>query len=532
MVPNGVYLEELVDGRIGVHDENQVEIKLDYGFDPAAARTRYQIETYVFAPRSLGIDRGTYKADQFYADVQSYIRFKTPSVPLSDLCGPTGALAKMAAAIPEGSPGWNSAEATELKRRVQLLGCEVRANTRDAVADLRSRCRVLAGLPAPVPAMRITDLCTAVDRLCADLEALLAGLRALRPRFMQARRPVWLRELFEYADEYVSVSIEGQLTTLIDVLGQSSPIVDALEPARARLAGLITAEQDHRRAAGYRTVLDHDGSGRAYVYRASALKKFMSSVLFLDVRKQGGGGSIRHGAAGLAAGIAMLFSTMAALFTQRWFAIDSMPFVVALVVAYVFKDRIKDWLKFYLSARFSRHLFDYKSSILGPGGVKLGRCRETFGFVEPRGVDERVMEARHADSTSEIERATKPEVVLRYIKDIAIDGPRVRAIGEGFAEINDIMRFNVASFLARMDDPVRTIARYDRSAGAVKRHECPKNYHLNIVLLFRGPNEALALRRFRVVLDRGGIVGLHDVALPGPAKPAPGQTNLVAATAG
>src|SRR5690606_16709202 len=103
MVPNGVYLEELVDGRIGVHDENQVEIKLDYGFDPAAARTRYQIETYVFAPRSLGIDRGTYKADQFYADVQSYIRFKTPSVPLSDLCGPTGALAKMAAAIPEGS---------------------------------------------------------------------------------------------------------------------------------------------------------------------------------------------------------------------------------------------------------------------------------------------------------------------------------------------------------------------------------------------------------------------------------------------
>jgi hypothetical protein len=529
----GVYLEELVDGRIGVHDENQVEIKLDYGFDPAAARTRYQIETYVFAPRSLGIDRATYRSDQFYADVQSYIRFKTPSVPLSDLCEPTGGLAKLAAAIPQGSPGWNSPQAAELRRRVQLLGCEVRANTRDAAADLRSRCRVLAGMPGPAPAMRVGDLCTAVDRLCADLEMLLAGLRALRPKFMAARRPVWVRELFEYADEYVSVSIEGQLTSLLEVFGQPSPIHAALEPARVRLAGLITAEQDHRREAGYRTVLDHDASGRAYVYRASALKKFMSSVLFLDVRKRGGGGSIRHGAAGLAAGIAMLFSTLAALFTQRWFSIDSMPFVVALVVAYVFKDRIKEWIKFYLSARFSRHLYDYKSRILGPGGVKLGRCRETLAFVEAHGVDERVFAARHADSTSDIERETKPEVVLRYIKDIAIDGPRVRAMGEGFAELNDIIRFNVASFLARMDDPVRTIARYDRVEGAVKRHACPKNYHLNIVLLFRGPEEALALRRFRVVLDRGGIVGLQDVALPGPAKPAPGtQPDLVAVTAG
>jgi hypothetical protein len=516
-----------------VHDDNQVEIKLDYGFDPSAPRTRYQIETYVFAPRSLGIDHGTYRTDQFYADVQSYIRFKTPSIPLSDLCAPDGPLGRMAEAIPHGSPTWTSPQAAELRRRVQLFGCEVRANTRDAAADLRSRARMLVATPAPVPSMRVTDLCTAIDRLCADLERVLAELRTLRPAFMQARRPVWVRELFEYADEYASMSIEGQLTALLEVLAEASPVHEGFEPARVRLAQLITAEQDHRRAAGYVTVLENEGAGRSYVYRASALKKFMSSVLFLDVRKQGGGGSIRHGAAGLAAAIAMLFSSMIALYFQMWFAIDSMPFVFAIVVAYVFKDRIKEWLKFYLSARFSRHLFDYKSSILGPGGVKLGRCREAFGFVEPRGVDDRVLAARHADSTSEIERATKPEVVIRYIKDISIDGQRVRSIGDGFADLNDIMRFNVASFLARMDDPLRTIKRYDRAEGAVRRHQCPKNYHLNIVLLFRGPDEMLGLRRFRVVLDRGGIVGLHDVPLPGPARPVPGaQTDLVAATAG
>jgi hypothetical protein len=35
------------------------------------------------------------------------------------------------------------------------------------------------------------------------------------------------------------------------------------------------------------------------------------------------------------------------------------------------------------------------------------------------------------------------------------------------------------------------------------------------------------MRRFRVVLDRGGIVGLQDVLLPGPARPQPSQSGML-----
>jgi hypothetical protein len=319
----------------------------------------------------------------------------------------------------------------------------------------------------------------------------------------------------------MSVAVEEQLTALLVALDQADPRV---APARARLASLVTAEQDHRRSAGYATVLNGPASRRAYVYRTSALKKFMSSVLFLEVRKGRDGRPIKQGVAGLAAAAAMLFATVAALVSQQWFAINSMPFILTLVVAYVFKDRIKDWLKVYLSSRFTRHLSDYRSSIVGPGGVKLGRCRETFGFVDPASVAPAVIAARHADAHSVIEPATKPEVVIRYIKDMVIRGRRAEALGDGFRELNDIIRFNVASFLARMDDPIRTVAMYDRRAGKVAQLPCPKQYHLNMVLLFRGRDGASALRRFRVVLDRGGIVGLQDVALPsGPPAAVPGH---------
>ena len=135
----------------------------------------------------------------------------------------------------------------------------------------------------------------------------------------------------------------------------------------------------------------------------------------------------------------------------------------------------------------SRHLSDFRSSIVGPGGVKIGRCREAFGFVDVDDVAPQAIAARHADANSQIEPATKPEVVIRYIKDIAIRGKRTEALGDGFRELNDIIRFNVASFLARMDDPVRRVAMYDRTAGKVAELDCPKQYHLNMVLLFRAP---------------------------------------------
>ena len=431
---------------------------------------------------------------------------------LADLSAAGGPIDRIAEAVPAGTPAWNSPEAEALRREVQLLGCLVRANTRDAVADLRNRVRALHPDPPPV---RLADLDGAVERLCSDLQAVLIKLREARPAFMKARRPRWLGELFEYADEYVSVAVEEQLTALLAALAKTRPDVTA---ARTRLAGLITAEQDHRKAAGYATVMNGPAARRRYVYRASALKKFMSSVLFLEVRKGQEGRRIKQGVAGVAAATAMLFATIAAIASQQYFALNSMPFVVALVIAYVFKDRIKEWLKVYLSSRMTRHLSDFRSSIVGPGGIKVGRCRETFGFVDVDGVAPEVMAARHADANSQIEPATKPEVLIRYIKDIVIRGKRTEALGDGFRELNDIIRFNVTSFLARMDDPVRRVAMYDRTTGKVADLDCPKQYHLNMVLLFRGPNGTSAVRRFRIILDRAGIVGLNDVTLPPGAR--------------
>jgi hypothetical protein len=65
------------------HDKYQIEIKLDYSLDEGK-KTTYQVSTYIFIPPSLGINKNTYSKEDFYRDIQNYIRLKTPTLILRE----------------------------------------------------------------------------------------------------------------------------------------------------------------------------------------------------------------------------------------------------------------------------------------------------------------------------------------------------------------------------------------------------------------------------------------------------------------
>jgi len=70
--------------RVSVHDRYQLELKLGYPLRPDRA-TRYRIDTYIFAPHSLGVNSGSYPPEEFYRDIQHYVRMKTPLFRLQEV---------------------------------------------------------------------------------------------------------------------------------------------------------------------------------------------------------------------------------------------------------------------------------------------------------------------------------------------------------------------------------------------------------------------------------------------------------------
>lgn len=469
-------------------------------------------------PRSLGLDAHSYPREQFYADVQAYIRFKTPHLSLSALADPEeprSPLHRARRLVLQANGQLETLPPARLSHELRLLGCMVRANLRDASADIRAK---MDRLDDPGDHQVLADdVRQAIARLLRDGQTILTVFRGLRPDFLQPKRPRWLGELFEYVDEYLSISSEAYLTNVLLRLDARPRLREELDEVRRDLVARVVAEQRHRHGASYGSVIDPDGENRSYVYRKSALKKFVSSVLFLEIHKEKEGRGIANVVAGVAAAVAMLFATVAAIWSQGAWGLNSFPFVIAIVISYVFKDRIKEWLRAYFSGLLSRWLYDYSVRIFDPeADVVVGRCRESFEFLPTKRVPAEILRRRHSDSKSVLEPESKPEVVMKYVKDVTLHGKRIARTHGRLGDVNDIIRYNISSFLARMDEPRQVVAAYSRELDGVTTVACPKAYHVNVVMVLTaegpgGSRGTAITERFRMILDKRGIRTLQMV---------------------
>lgn len=508
--------EELIDSRIDIHDSNQFEVKLDYSINPKARKNRYSIEVYFFVPRSLGINSYTYSKEQFYSDIQAYIRFKTPSVSLSSLADPKNELSPLQRI--ESTLGLalrdlrDSAPLDSISHELRMLGCLVRANIRDRVAALSAKMRALRG-HVHERATVVEDLRAEIKGLLCELDDVIKCFRGMRSRFADPVLPLWIREVYLYVDEFISLVTETHLTLLVEDLDRQAKLKELLTAERQRVCDVLLFERKHRQGAGYLSVLKPNTTHDHYVYRRGLLKKFVMSVLFLEISKEKDGNRIGHIIGGLAAGVAMLVATVLGLVSQARWGLNTLPFVLALVGSYILKDRIKDWLKLYFSAKMTKALADYDVQIRDPEtDVVLGNCREAFSFIDMKKVPQEVLNRRHQDRQSSIEAESKPEVVMKYEKAVRLNG---HTIGEKYgrvSDINDIIRFNIADFLVRTDDPMRNVRHYDAERDVVESVKCPKVYHLNVIFVLRAQDthNKPTMERVRVIIDKRGIRRLDE----------------------
>lgn len=465
-------------------------------------------------PRSLGVSDFTYSRQQFYKDIQAYIRFKTPSISLPALLSPTNKsspLNKVARRLPKllKDPR-RTKRASRINYELRFFGCLVRVNMRQRVHALSKLLTVARQTQA-----EIEDVRDAIDSLITDLDPLLAKFRAMRTGFQDPMLPHDVRETYTAVDEFTSGNVEQYLTLLLEDIDRDPRLRAQLVEPRKMISERISAEQRHRRGHGYVTVLDAGVNPEAFVYRNSTLKKFVMSVLFLQIKREEEGRHVADALAAIAAGLAMFVATVATVIGQQRTGASGMSFVALLVITYMFKDRIKEWLKRFFGARMSRWIWDYSVDIHDPASdVRIGRCRETFHFVRPDQVPPEVMTKRRNDPAQAVLEETYPDVILKYEKDIRLRGDVINELAGRMNDINDIIRFKVSSLLLRSDDPIANVHSYDAASDQVRVHECPKVYHVNVVFVLRahGKPEPAHLERVRVVVDKGGIRRLEEVA--------------------
>ncbi|HOW28158.1 MAG TPA: hypothetical protein PK876_06625 [Elusimicrobiota bacterium] len=502
-------MESPIDELIRRHDNFQFEIKLGYDLNRQRKNDRYKVEFYFFFPANLDVNETTYTKQQFYRDRLLYIRFKTPDFSLRALTDPgqsASPLNKISAKLESCSSGGLPETQRSLEYEIQLLGCVFKSALRDHALSIEKSLR--RGPESPSDQCR-EDGSGLLGEYIRETRRILAMYRSYRDRFQPSILPERLINCYVFTDEYLSLLMEGRTYQLLKFIRERPSVPSVVKDAEPSLLSIIQEEIAYRRERGYPSLLQPDRDNEVFVFRMSVLKKYISSILHLPIERCEDSFGLRQMAMAIGAGIAMVFATSIAFYYQRIYGNLSLSFFIALVISYMFKDRIKALTQNYFLQKLSRHLFDHHIDIFDHfNGEKIGRCRESVQFVKESMVDTRILRLRNRDHITEIENGWQKEKILYYVKETTLNPGDVMRNQSRKSAVTDICRFNIRNFLRKMDDPRTTLFRLE--GEGCQEVQGTRVYHINIVVKF-AVSSRVRYERVRLVLSRDGIKRIEPV---------------------
>ena len=478
-----------------LHDKYQLEMKFTYPLEKGREVNSYHVDTYLFFPCSLGLSPATYSREAFYADMQEYIRLKTPVVLLRGMTGgEESPLSKLEHAMRRLGDSPDAPDARDLYTERLKMFCSIMRSA------LRDEERFLERSQTSL------NYRTLIENYLTFSEQILERFRSLRIILETPGTSAVTMEFFNLVDEFLSITANKYRYKLWYFLDRGNA-QSWTEELKGRLVQQLRMEIAYRKERGYPSIPDPEGDNEELIYRESALKKVMASVLFLKTTTRRDGVLLENLVFAVAAGIAMTFATIITFLTrQLLFSELSILFFLIVVISYVGKDRIKDCLKGYLQARVRRFLFDFKMDIRSGFGKKVGVCKESVSFVNELRVDPRILKVRHRDYMAEMVSGGFGESVILARKHVWLSSEKTRGLFADFQVdgIVDIMRLNVRNFLWKMDNPLREVFLPDEE-GNVRMVHGKRVYHINIIIKYGMAGREDSYARYRIVVSRNGI---------------------------
>lgn len=470
--------------RLHIHDPTSVELQVDVPFDDGGV----DLDVWFFVPSQLGIGEPAFDRVSFYRDRTAYVRFEPPRRELraaADLLMPVrleGDRLGCGRAPPE--------VVADAERALRLFASCVW----DQLRERRHRVEACA------PAQRGE----AVLALVADARAVLAELRALRAD-LPAPSPAFA-DSFAAVDDFVSM----QCVEVWFRLHERGP-----HPA---LAEALIAETAARVERGEHGPLraDDAADNERFVAELNRLKKFVLSALHLRFVSTRRTDAAQDLAFGLAAALAMSVAVTLQLVATWTLGAPTRPgewatilaFVGFAVLSYILKDRMKDRLKEWFSRRLPRWLYDRRVELCPEDSTRpLGHAEETVRLLHLREVPVPVAACRESgEDRVELAVRTSDDVV-HYRRALRL-GPALPAQCPEAEGVEQILRFNLASWLGRMDEPSRVLFQLAED-GSARRIRGPKTYRVPVVLSVRR-HGGVTLTRQTLVLSREGLVRVEE----------------------
>lgn len=470
-----------------IHDNFTVEFKIGYNVDSDSTINTFSVKTWIFMPNSLSINRQTYTGELFYRDLKVNTRLITPTFLLGEIAEedsiPINNLREALMLLAGSTNEYNKAS---YEYHVKMFLAIVRSSVRDTAHHIKM-------------VYDKDDIQILVNDYERNIERITTEYRKLRSIIFVPTINDELLNIFAFGDEYLSNIIDHY----------SFKIITRHKDIKEQLINLIERERNYRLGKKY-LIIDKNSptNNREYVFRMNVLKRFVDSDLFLEARKKQDAVVVQQVYYSIAAGISMIFATAVAFSFQQRYGTYTIPVFMALVVSYMLKDRIKDLMRYYFSNKQRTRYFDNKTTI-AVGSTPLGWSREAFDFISEDKINREVLSARSRSPLLTAENKYNKEDVILYRKLVQLDKGVLDDLDSYPTEgINEIIRFNIAHLVQKMDNP-KAIFKTISDNNEIEEIAADKIYYINYIfhLQHNGQN---SYKRYRVVCTRSGILDIEE----------------------
>ena len=475
-----------------IHDKFTIEFKVGFNTNAAIKPMKYSdfvMNTWIFVPNSLDINAAKYSKDDFYRDLKSVVRLITPSYSLHELANDEQLLPNQSLVLSFNEILGAPDDTQDLFHSIKMY-CAI------AKSAFRDECTAVSQQPAA------TERRKSCLQFLEDGSKIVKRFRSLLDKLKDEEVGERTKQVFAYGDEFLSNVLDKYTYLLRDDIRLNHP-EDYLE-LETHFKEVLLAEHTYREHQGYLSVKADDIHGNEdFVFRASLLKKFSESDLYLNATKRKNTFLVEQILYSLAAGAAMVVATLSSFFFQQRYGNFTLPFLIALVISYMFKDRLKDWLRLIFARRVSNKVFDTRTDFRIKGRY-IGWSKDSVDFVDSDTILPEVMELRNRNPLF-AEVSGKDEKVLLFRKKVQL-WPHELAKASPFPMkgINDILRYNITEYTRKMDNPSFPLSGTWED-DQYKPIEGKKIYRLTFVMqcVYEGKTE---YKRVVVRCDRNGIV--------------------------
>jgi hypothetical protein len=486
----------MIRSYIKKHDQMSFEAKLEF---PAKGKSGKEnddnFDIYLFLPSGLDINKHNFTNRDFYNSLKTNIRLTTPLYLLRNIVGgeksPFNRLTNsIETFLSSPSPETEAEYKLQVKRFCSVFGVALRHEVNHIISTKNAE-----------------DRDQLIKKFAKNVKKVRENYKSLRNNINVPLPDSRVFAVYQSADEYQSLLVEKHIFTLISRLN--------LEQTGDGLSGeslnkMVLDEMNYRMEKGYPSVAKPNRPNEDILHRSGRLKKFIESNLFLNTDTKKEGVLVEQILFSIAAGIAMVFATGVAFASQMFYGNLSLPFFIALVISYMFKDRIKELIRVYLDKKHQKMFYDYKTNIYPQNKKKIGYLKESFHFEQYMHLPKEIIDVRNSMRSTEITEESLGEKIIHYRTKVSIMNTKETV--EDFTGITQILRLNISDFTRKMDDPEKEV--FIRTKKGFKRAFADRVYHINMILTY-SDNDDVEIKPFKLIANRKGIKRIEKINLSG-----------------